>query len=72
LDKTGLAGAFDISLSIAGPTLDPGGAPVRFDRDDSKEIITAVREQLGLRLEPQRHGQVEVLRIERISQPSEN
>jgi uncharacterized protein (TIGR03435 family) len=73
-DKTGLTGSYDIDLTftpeqpipegvnIPGPAADPG-AP---------SIYTAVREQLGLKLESQR-DQEEVLVIDHVErQPSEN
>jgi uncharacterized protein (TIGR03435 family) len=65
IDRTGLAGTFDFEL--------------RFTRDDAlgrsdlppdaPSIFTALREQLGLRLESAR-GPVEFLVIDRASQPT--
>lgn len=63
LDKTGMAGSFDFKLSYT-----PG-------HDDSPElpsVFTAVREQLGLKLEPTK-GPAEVLVIDHAERmPSEN
>ena len=74
VDKTGLTGAYDIDLSytperplpegvnIPGPLPDPNGP----------SIYTAIREQLGLKLESQKI-QEEVLVIDHVErQPSEN
>jgi len=73
VDKTGLPGSYDIDLTftpepapegvnLPGPAADPNGP----------SIYTAVREQLGLKLESQR-DQEEVLVIDHVErQPSEN
>jgi uncharacterized protein (TIGR03435 family) len=74
VDKTGLTGSYDIDLTFtpeqplpAGITL-PGPAP----DPNGPSIYTAVREQLGLKLESQR-DQEEVLVIDHVErQPSEN
>ena len=56
VDRTGLAGAYDIRLSW---------------EPDAESIFTAVQEQLGLKLEPRR-GPVEVMVIEHIEPPMPN
>lgn len=70
IDKTGLAGGFDLHLKWtadvpetvrSGTTADPTGV----------SIFTAVREQLGLKLESAK-APVEILVIDRVEQPSEN
>jgi uncharacterized protein (TIGR03435 family) len=73
IDRTGLTGTFDVHLKwavddLAGlggpgaaPSLDPPGL----------SIFTALREQLGLKLESTK-GLVEVLVIDRIEKPSAN
>jgi uncharacterized protein (TIGR03435 family) len=66
LDKTGLSGAYDIELE-ATPEFRLRGEPQ--PRDIS--IFTAVQEQLGLKLEPQK-GEFEVLVVDYIEKPSEN
>lgn len=57
LDRTGLKGPFDVDLEWA-PTADSDGVP----------IFTAVRDQLGLRLEPARTT-LDVVIIERVERP---
>jgi uncharacterized protein (TIGR03435 family) len=72
VDRTGLAGNFDIELTwtpeqmpqdverpLGLPPIDPNGA----------SIFTAVQEQLGLKLESAR-GPVEVLVIDSVEQPT--
>jgi uncharacterized protein (TIGR03435 family) len=61
-DKTGLTGSFDFDLQWA--TDHPQDQPT-----DAPSIFTAVREQLGLRLDSQR-GSVTVLVIDALQQPS--
>jgi uncharacterized protein (TIGR03435 family) len=62
IDKTGLAGKYDWTL-----VWDPDPTP------DSTEpsIFTAVQEQLGLKLDPQK-GPVQMLVIDGVERPSEN
>jgi uncharacterized protein (TIGR03435 family) len=64
VDGTGLTGTFSFTIYFA-PDLSPTG-------DTSlPSFVTALNEQLGLRLQPGR-GPVEVLLIESIERPSEN
>jgi uncharacterized protein (TIGR03435 family) len=74
IDKTGLAGAFDFAaewtpaVQLPPPAgADLTGLPV----SDKPGQVTALREQLGLRLQPA-EGPVEVLVIERVERPTEN
>jgi uncharacterized protein (TIGR03435 family) len=60
LNRTGLKGEFDVDLEWA-PTPDSDGVP----------IFTAVREQLGLRLEPA-STTLDVVIIERAERPTPN
>jgi uncharacterized protein (TIGR03435 family) len=70
-DKTGLEGTFDFEFYFAPPfILGPGGAVPNPDVDAGPTVFTALREQLGFKLEPAR-GPVEVLVIERIEKPAE-
>lgn len=62
-DKTGISGRFDLKLDYS---------PDRSDNPDRPSLFTALQEQLGLRLEPQK-GPVEVLVIDRAERvPSAN
>jgi uncharacterized protein (TIGR03435 family) len=76
LNKTGLTGRFDVTLtwavdpSIPGLYDNQGGAPVA-DPNTEPLIFTALQEQLGLKLETDR-GPVEVLVIDRVEEPSQN
>jgi uncharacterized protein (TIGR03435 family) len=82
IDKTGLAGAFDFDLRYmgAGPGFVGGlrgrGAPLPTtdaapEPGDPPSVFTAVREQLGLRLEADR-GAVEVLVVDSAERPTAN
>jgi len=63
VDKTGLSGRFDFSLSFA---MDPAStAP------DVPSVFAAIQEQLGLKLEAQT-GPVEVFVIDSAARPTEN
>jgi uncharacterized protein (TIGR03435 family) len=73
VDRTGLAGRFDLDLravpSGRGGAVRPGVGvppPAGFERPS---IFTAVQEQLGLKLEPQR-GTVEVFVIDSVQLPT--
>jgi uncharacterized protein (TIGR03435 family) len=61
IDRTGIAGLFDIHLEFSGVD-DDNAAP---------SIFTAVQEQLGLKLSPDT-GPVEVLVIDHVEKPSAN
>lgn len=61
IDETGLTGLYGIELKWAA---DSAG-------DGSATLFTALREQLGLRLEPKK-GLVTTLVVERVERPSEN
>ena len=73
VDKTGLTGRYDIDLTFTPEQRIPAGANVPIPAADPNgpSIYTAVREQLGLKLESQK-VQEEVLVIERVERPSEN
>jgi len=67
LDKTGLTGKYEFTLSYTPDTSSeppPGGTNAPF-------IVTALQEQLGLKLEPGK-GPVEIIVIDRIERPSGN
>ena len=61
VDRTGVTGGFDINLEWA-PDESPGVGP---------SIFTALQEQLGLKLEPQK-GAVDLLVIDHVERPSAN
>ena len=76
VDKTNLAGRFDIQLRWAPDTRespsDPGGTTSSpASPSDFPSIFTAIQEQLGLKLESSR-GPVEVLVIDHAERPSQN
>jgi len=64
IDRTALSGAFDFELTYArGLSVSPD--------DSSVDIYAAVRQQLGLKLEPGR-APLEVTVIDSVSKPTEN
>jgi uncharacterized protein (TIGR03435 family) len=70
VDRTGLAGVFDIVLDYSQDTGASFG-PASAAGSDNPGIFTALEEQLGLKLQPGR-GPVQVLVIDRIERPTEN
>lgn len=72
VDRTGLAGRWDFELTFAPDastgTLPPGQEPPPID-PNAPNLFTAVREQLGLKLEPAR-GPVDVVVIESVQRPT--
>lgn len=67
VDKTGIKGQYRLLITYVPPRAD-GGAPDYSGPD----LFTALREQLGLRLEPRREP-VEMLRVDRAERvPAEN
>lgn len=77
VDKTGLAGTYDLELqftasrgAIPGAGI-PGGLAAAASPDEIPSVFTAVQEQLGLRLVPERAA-TEVLVIESVARPAEN
>ena len=72
VDKTGLSDRYDVNLHYApeGRPGSDGGAPAP-PVADGPDLMTALREQLGLRLEKGK-GPVEYLVIEHVEKASEN
>jgi uncharacterized protein (TIGR03435 family) len=74
VDKTGLTGAYDLDLTWTpdqrpqGPP-PPGAPPLPPVEPDGPSIFTAVQEQLGLKLDPQR-GPVDVLVVDGVDRPT--
>jgi uncharacterized protein (TIGR03435 family) len=69
VDKTGLTGTYDIKLTYTPERRVNGLADP--DLNDINIIFTAVQEQLGLKLEPQK-AIIEVLVVDHAEKPSEN
>jgi uncharacterized protein (TIGR03435 family) len=70
VDRTGLTGAWDFDLMFeAVPVRRPGGnLELPVPNPDTPSIFTALREQLGLKLEATR-GPIDVLVVDRIEHP---
>ena len=70
IDRTDLAGNYDITLAFSSEQLPGVPGPGRPD-PSLPSVFTAVQEQLGLKLEASR-GSVPVLVVERAEMPTEN
>lgn len=69
-DETGLTGTYDYQLEwLREQPLGPVGA--KAPDADAPPLVTALREQLGLKLEPERRS-MEVLAVDHLAMPSEN
>ena len=68
LDKTGLSGRYDFSFHW---TPEESAADASPADSSGGSLFTALQEQLGLKLEPQK-GPVDVMVIDHIDRPSEN
>lgn len=76
VDATGLTGSFDFTLIFAPPNAQPAAYDATTSRsptapDAEVPLLTALEEQLGLKLEPRR-APVEVLVIDHVDPPSPN
>jgi uncharacterized protein (TIGR03435 family) len=77
LDKTGLKETYSFQLLYApegrgfGPAPGPGGVEPPAIDPNTPSLFTALQEQLGLKLESER-GQVDVVVIDRVEQPTED
>jgi uncharacterized protein (TIGR03435 family) len=81
IDETGLLGSYDFTLSwspdearnatLNGAAVSQAAASAGAQESPGVSIITALQEQLGLKLEPAR-AKVEALVIDHIERPSEN
>ena len=80
IDKTGLTGNYDFTLEFApeeggpqqpGAGAEAGGAPPASPSDSAPSIFTAIKEQLGLKLDSTK-GTVDVIVIDHIEKPGEN
>jgi uncharacterized protein (TIGR03435 family) len=63
IDRTGLDGAFDFDLDFAA-----GAVSAATPSSEAVQLVTALQEQLGLRLEPQR-GTVDVVVVGAVERP---
>lgn len=77
VNKTGLTGLYDFTLKWTPETGSPaaggpdGPAPAPTGEDPAPGLLTALEEQLGLKLEPQK-GSVEAVVVDHIEKPSPN
>ena len=71
LDRTSLSGSFDVSLEfdVNKKIADDASRGDALPAESGPSLFTALQEQLGLRLRPER-GKVDVLVIDRIDQPA--
>jgi bla regulator protein blaR1 len=78
LNKTGLTGKYDFTpkwtpdeatMAPGGPKGSPDDAPP--PESSGPSLFTAIQEQLGLKLEPQKAA-MDVLVIQHVERPSEN
>ncbi|HKT79544.1 MAG TPA: TIGR03435 family protein, partial [Vicinamibacterales bacterium] len=65
VDRTGLDGVFDFTLTSREQSVSPTSATTL---EDGPSVFTALQEQLGLKLEAQR-APVDVLVIDRVERP---
>jgi uncharacterized protein (TIGR03435 family) len=69
IDRTGLPGAYDFVLRYTPDGVSPRADGVATPMTDGTSLVTALQEQLGLKLESQR-GPVEYLIIDKVERPS--
>jgi uncharacterized protein (TIGR03435 family) len=68
IDRTGLGGTFDIDLNWT-PDAPSNGNPTPLGSSSAPSFFTALRDQLGLKLEPTK-GPVDVLVIDHVERPT--
>jgi uncharacterized protein (TIGR03435 family) len=72
-DATGLKGTFDFAIEwtpdVAAPSRPPDAPPAPPIDPNGASFVTALREQLGLKLEP-RNGSIGVVVVDRAERPS--
>jgi uncharacterized protein (TIGR03435 family) len=71
VDKTALPGSYRLRMNFDATTSRRGPEATPAPDDALPSVFTAVREQLGLKLEPSRVPQ-DVLVIDSVERPSEN
>ena len=69
-NRTGLTGSYALTLDYSVPRR-PGASPDAPDPSDAPDIFTALQEQLGLKLQPEK-SMVKVFAIDHIERPTEN
>jgi uncharacterized protein (TIGR03435 family) len=70
VDKNGLTGQYDFTLHWTSVDSDPGAAPTD-PGEQWPSLFTALAEQLGLKLTPEKE-QIEVIVVDSAEKPSEN
>jgi uncharacterized protein (TIGR03435 family) len=74
VDETGLSGDFDMDVTFMPDQpvrLNGGAAPPELSQSDRPPLMTAIQDDLGLKLDARRRD-VDVLVIDRIERPSDN
>ena len=74
MDETGLSGDFDMDVTFMPEQpvrLNGGAAPPELSQSDRPPLVTAIQDDLGLKLDARRRD-VDVLVIDRIERPSAN
>ena len=71
IDKTGLKGRFDLTLEYAPDRDAPAEPDNGLPQDNAPSIFTALEEQLGLKLQPDK-GSVDTVVIDHVELPTEN
>jgi uncharacterized protein (TIGR03435 family) len=71
VDKTGLSGKYDFTLKWTPDAVMDGRSPTTETSEDFPPLFTALREQLGLRLESA-VAPVGIITVDRAEMPSEN
>jgi uncharacterized protein (TIGR03435 family) len=74
VDRTGLTDRYDFTLEflpeVSGPP-NPNQAPLPQDIADRADLLTAMRQQLGLKMESGK-AQIDVLAIDKATKPTQN
>jgi uncharacterized protein (TIGR03435 family) len=71
VDKTGMDGRFDLTLTWTPDETSNGASEASGDSGGGPSIFTALQEQLGLKLKPAK-GPVPILVIDQMERPSQN
>jgi uncharacterized protein (TIGR03435 family) len=71
VDRTNLPGVFDFDLEFSPMPLNADAADIAASVDNAISLFTALQEQLGLKLQPQR-GSIDYVVIDGVEPPSEN